>query len=190
MLLQMKQLQLLTKQALPKQQDPIHLALGGSSSSEGGTSGGGIKGCLAREAYLKVAADLERTAEIVQKNASEAGAPSSRVDARLHREEDAPGRSSNAHSDGLCDGEWVGDRVQVRQSPASRFLLPHPDVHRPDSQRWGADEPELASDFLAGAKLRSDSKESRSRRSCSIHSLSSTQLDLGQCGLSQGPGLS
>ena len=71
MLLQMKQIQLLTKQAAPRQHDPIHVALGGGGSSEGSSSSGGIKGCLAREAFIKVAADLDRLGELVQRNASE-----------------------------------------------------------------------------------------------------------------------
>ena len=67
----MKQLQLLTRQTQQKSYDPIHQALGGSSSTEAGSSGGGIKGCFAREAYVKVVGDLERLGEVVQKNASE-----------------------------------------------------------------------------------------------------------------------
>ena len=71
LVLQMKQLQLLTRQTQQKSYDPIHQALGGSSSTEAGSSGGGIKGCFAREAYVKVVRDLERLGEVVQKNASE-----------------------------------------------------------------------------------------------------------------------
>lgn len=71
LVLQMKQLQLLTRQTQQKSYDPIHQALGGSSSTEAGSSGGGIKGCFAREAYVKVVGDLERLGEVVQKNASE-----------------------------------------------------------------------------------------------------------------------
>ena len=67
----MKQLQWLTKQSMTKQHDPIHQALGGSGSMEASGSGSGIKGCLAREAYVKVVADLDKLGEVVQKNASE-----------------------------------------------------------------------------------------------------------------------
>lgn len=60
MLLQMKQMQMMSKQAQPRHFDPIHQALGGAGASEAGSSGGGIKGCLAREAY-----------EVIQRNGLE-----------------------------------------------------------------------------------------------------------------------
>eukprot|EP00913_Durusdinium_trenchii_P018688 g17562.t1 len=68
MLLQMKQLALLTQQAQPKGSDPLSSVLGGSETS-GGASG--IKGCLAREAYVKLAADLTKIAPVIQSNAAE-----------------------------------------------------------------------------------------------------------------------
>ena len=61
LLLQMKQLQMMSQQqSIRKGTDPIQQALGGGGSSESASAASGIKGCLAREAYIKVAADLER----------------------------------------------------------------------------------------------------------------------------------
>ena len=71
LLLQMKQMNLLAKQQQVKATDPIHQALSGTGGSDSSTGGGGIKGCLAREAYIKVASDLERVGEIVLQNAAQ-----------------------------------------------------------------------------------------------------------------------
>lgn len=69
--LQMRQVQLLTKQLQAKQSsDPIQSLLSGS---DGGSSGGGgtsIKGCLAREAYVKIPADLVKMATVGEQNAA------------------------------------------------------------------------------------------------------------------------
>ena len=71
LLLQMKQMNLLAKQSQLKSSDPINQALSGAGGSESSTGGGGIKGCLAREAYIKVASDLERVGEVVLQNAAQ-----------------------------------------------------------------------------------------------------------------------
>ena len=70
--LQMRQVQLLSKQLQAKQStDPIQSLLSGN---DGGSSGGGgtsIKGCLAREAYVKIAADLVKMASVGEQNAAQ-----------------------------------------------------------------------------------------------------------------------
>lgn len=68
MLLQMQHLQLLTRQQQEKKTDPLQAALSGSETSGGGS---GIKGCLAREAYVKLSADVSKTASAVQANAAQ-----------------------------------------------------------------------------------------------------------------------
>ena len=87
MLLQMKQMNLLAKQVQPKAADPIHQALAGGGSSEASGGGSGIKGCLAREAYVKVANDLERVGAVVQANAlAELGLDPANIPLGLMRE--------------------------------------------------------------------------------------------------------
>ena len=68
-LLQMQQLKLLTQQLTSKQpQDAIHAALGSGGDSSTGSSAG-IKGCLAREAYIKISSNLVNYAQTVEQNA-------------------------------------------------------------------------------------------------------------------------
>ena len=61
---------LLEKLSPPKQVDDVTAALGATGSgSANDSSGGGIKGCLARDAFLCQVQDLPRVAEIVRANA-------------------------------------------------------------------------------------------------------------------------
>eukprot|EP00435_Cladocopium_sp_Y103_P068231 s567_g31.t1 len=68
-LLQMQHLRLLSQQMAGKQpQDAIHAALSTGGESTSGSSAG-IKGCLAREAYVKVTMNLVTFAQTVEQNA-------------------------------------------------------------------------------------------------------------------------
>ena len=68
-LLQMQHLRLLTRQLASKQpQDAIQAALG-SGSDGGSSSSAGIKGCLAREAFVKMSNNLVNLAQTVEQNA-------------------------------------------------------------------------------------------------------------------------
>lgn len=67
LLLQMKQMQILSKNHQEKRVDPLHAALGGSETSGGGS---GIKGCLARDAYVKLASDVAKVGSVAQVNAA------------------------------------------------------------------------------------------------------------------------
>ena len=70
MVLQMKQLSLLSRQIQSRQPaDPIQAVLGSGSSDSNGGSTSGIKGCLAREAFVKISEDLLKLAEVAQANA-------------------------------------------------------------------------------------------------------------------------
>lgn len=67
--MQMKQIAMMNQQMAARQpSDAIHAALGNSNELGGGSSSG-IKGCLAREAYLKVASNLVQINQTVQSNA-------------------------------------------------------------------------------------------------------------------------
>lgn len=69
MMMQMKQMALMNQQLMSRQpQDAIHAALG-QSNEQGGGSTSGIKGCLAQEAYVKIAANLVQFQQVVQSNA-------------------------------------------------------------------------------------------------------------------------
>ena len=67
LVLQMKHLRLLSKQQAERKVDPLHAALGGSETSSGGS---GIKGCLARDAYVRLAADVAKVGGVVLQNAA------------------------------------------------------------------------------------------------------------------------
>lgn len=67
--LQMQQVTLLQKQVAARQpQDAIHAALSSGSDPSSSTSSG-IKGCLAREAFLKISDNLVSIAQVVETNA-------------------------------------------------------------------------------------------------------------------------
>ena len=67
--LPMQQVTLLQKQVAARQpQDAIHAALS-SGNENPGSSSSGIKGCLAREAFLKISDNLVSIAQVVENNA-------------------------------------------------------------------------------------------------------------------------
>ncbi len=67
-----------------KPADPLLAALSGSDSGSGNNSG--VKGCVAREAYLKTITDLVGIAEVVKQNAmTELGMSSDREDSSVMR---------------------------------------------------------------------------------------------------------
>ncbi|CAE7658405.1 Clec4e [Symbiodinium microadriaticum] len=75
---------LLEKLSPSKPVDDVTAALGASGSGSGNDSSGGIKGCLAREAFLRQVQDLPRVAEIVRANAlRELGLDASREEPNL-----------------------------------------------------------------------------------------------------------
>ena len=80
---QMAQNQLLLQKLLGnKHSDPVMASLAGDSGSASSSSG--VKGCMAREAYLKVIQDLSKVSEVVQSNAaSELGISTGKIDANL-----------------------------------------------------------------------------------------------------------
>lgn len=84
MYLQMRQLSILTKQQQEKRTDPLHAALGGGEAS-GGSSG--VKGCLARDAFVRMASEVGKLAPVVQANAAqELGLDPHQVGSGLMRE--------------------------------------------------------------------------------------------------------
>lgn len=62
LVMQAQQLNLLSKQLHSKAMDPIQRAPAGSDSSS--SSGAGMRGCLARDAFLKISQDLSRIAGV------------------------------------------------------------------------------------------------------------------------------
>lgn len=70
LLLQMQQMSMLAKRNQARSVDPLTAALaGGGESQSMGSSSSGIKGCAAREAYLKIMQDLPAFASKVNDNA-------------------------------------------------------------------------------------------------------------------------
>ena len=71
MYLQMRQMAMLSKQQaqLTQSKDPISAALSGGSESQS-TGNAGIKGCMAREAYVKLLTDARKVATVVAENAA------------------------------------------------------------------------------------------------------------------------
>ena len=106
---------------------------------EASGSGSGIKGCLAREAYVKVVADLDKLGEVVQKNASEElGLDPLQPHPGLIRDyiekRTPPGRSPAPRSDGLPPSSRLGSRVPDREPTAAGILLQKPPVRGLDRE--------------------------------------------------------
>ena len=71
LLLQVQQLSLLTRQQQQqKQQDPISAALSGGGGESSSTASAGIKGCMAREAFIRLMEDLPKFSSVVMTNAA------------------------------------------------------------------------------------------------------------------------
>ena len=87
LVLQMKQMALLTRQQTQRQPlDPLAAALAGGSDGQN-TGSGSVKGCAAREAYLKVMQDHGKVAMVVMDHACrELGLESSQVGPGLMKE--------------------------------------------------------------------------------------------------------
>ena len=83
LVLQMKQTAALTQKLVGAPRDRISAALG----SEQGSSGGGVKGCVARDAFIKTMEDLAGTGHQMMANAaSDLGIPLDQVTSGLMRE--------------------------------------------------------------------------------------------------------
>ena len=81
--LQMKQTAVLTQKLVGAPRDRISAALG----NEQGSSGGGVKGCVARDAYIKTMEDLAGTGHQIMSNAAaDLGVPLDQVTSGLMRE--------------------------------------------------------------------------------------------------------
>eukprot|EP00435_Cladocopium_sp_Y103_P051909 s2702_g16.t1 len=80
--LQMKQTAALMQRLLPAAKDPVSAAL----CSEGGSSQSGVKGCVARDAYLKTMEDVKQTGKLIATNAAnDLGLPADQVNSGLMR---------------------------------------------------------------------------------------------------------
>ena len=86
MLAQLQQNQiLLQKLVAPRHHDPVLSALD-SGSGSGGGSGSGVRGCMARDAFIKSMNDLHRIAQVVEANAAkELGLGADKIDMNLMR---------------------------------------------------------------------------------------------------------
>ena len=74
---------LLEKLTAPRHADPLVNMLDGSGSASG-SGGSGVRGCIARDAYVRTMLDVTKLAEIFEQNAmKELGLPPERVDGSL-----------------------------------------------------------------------------------------------------------
>ena len=81
---QMKQNQLLLKRlTTPRHSDPVMASLSGGDNASGSGSSG-VKGCVARDTFVRTVADLSLVARVVRNNAlKELGMPESKEDGNL-----------------------------------------------------------------------------------------------------------
>ena len=82
---QLRQNQLLLQKLLgPRYQDPVLGALSGSSGSDSASASSGVKGCLARDAFIRAMTDLQKVAAVTQANAAkELGLSEEKIDGNL-----------------------------------------------------------------------------------------------------------
>ena len=83
---QMQQNQILMRRLVGSQKDPLLGALGGSDSGSGNSSGSNVKGCIAREIFIRAMSDLPKVSQQVRLNAlRELGYSPDREDSSLMR---------------------------------------------------------------------------------------------------------
>lgn len=83
---QMQQTQILMKRLVGAQKDPLLGALGGSDSGSGSSNGSNVKGCIAREIFIRAMNDLPKVSTQVRLNAlRELGYSPDREDSSLMR---------------------------------------------------------------------------------------------------------
>ena len=87
MLAQLQQNALMIRKMMaPKHSDPVLSALAGSAGSDNASGSSGVRGCMAREVYIRTMQDLPRIAGVAQANAmKELGISENRVDENLMR---------------------------------------------------------------------------------------------------------
>ena len=77
---------MIRKMMAPKHSDPVLSALAGSTGSDSASGSSGVRGCMAREVYIRTMQDLPRIAGVAQANAmKELGISENRVDENLMR---------------------------------------------------------------------------------------------------------
>lgn len=75
---------LLEKLTAPKHADPLVNMLDGSGSASGSGGGSGVRGCIARDTYVRTMLDVSKLAEVFEQNAAkELGLAPERVDSSL-----------------------------------------------------------------------------------------------------------
>ena len=80
--MQMKQTAAIVQRLTPSK-DPISAALGNDAAS---SSGGGVKGCVARDAYLRAMEDVKTTGKLIAQNAAQdLGLPQDQINSGLMR---------------------------------------------------------------------------------------------------------
>ena len=87
MLAQLQQNALMIRKMMaPKHSDPVLSALAGSAGSDNASGSSGVRGCMAREVYIRSMKDLPQVAAVAKANAMrELGIAESRVDENLMR---------------------------------------------------------------------------------------------------------
>ena len=123
---QLRQNQLLLQKLLgPKFQDPVLGALSSSTGSDSASAASGVKGCLARDAFIRAMNDLQRVASVTHGQCCE-GTRTFRGEDRWQSHEEVR-RTQNPHrrqQDGgvhcLYDGRSMDGRLGSRERATAR----------------------------------------------------------------------
>ena len=193
LVLQTQQLSMLSKHLTAKNLDPIQKALGGSDAS--GSSSSGVRGCLARDAFLKMSQDLPRLASVG--GAADSDRPrspsASRVNTRpppgLHGKAHTSGRSSAAYYDGVSDVPCLRGRSAIWKSGAAGLCNEGHDVCGSGVDRCRPYSISMAFDRPAGAKLSSLPEEQAESSVATFLQTDISDCSGSQCVLPEGSGL-
>ena len=191
--MQMKQTNMLMNRLAPKQHDVLASALSGGGSEPGSSSG--VRGCAARELFLRQLEDSSAIARVVLANAQRAlGLPTSSIYGGLMRdyiEKKVPlhggHEASDIRSHAVC--QPVGSCIRSSGRADDGTCVPGPDVRGAVCNGCWEDPVRLATDRIAGTKLVDHHGQPQKAIAATLQPSSTASLGSNQCGLPSRFGL-
>ena len=189
--LQMKQTAALMQKLAPPTRDPVFAALG----SEGGSSQSGVKGCVARDAYLRTMEDVKGTGRSIASNAAvDLGLPADQVNSCLMRsyvEKRMPlGDQRQLTYLGSVHGRGLADELRSKERVLNGLVCTGFDDGGADRVGPGPMSIRLAPSCHAGPQFANNHYESPPHRADSLCQARLGSAGRGQHSLPEGFGLS
>ena len=189
--LQMQQTAALVQKLVKPPVDPITGALGNESGS---SSSSGVRGCVAREAFLRTFEDVVGTGRIMTQHAAQdLGLTESGrqwTHAAICGETYSAGRSENVDLSGSVHGVLLADSVRASRRTSTRLDGQRNHDDRAILSGWGSLPVRLAAQRHDRAELRPDIHEPKTVRSEAVLETGCCPMGSRQCGIPQGLGFS